>query len=555
MPHPTSKNIYSCSTKMIPSSVTDWSFERLRWFNQRQPHDRNVSQRGVYIHEPFRKANEIRLLNLRGGKPGDIIKADLETVNVREGRDHGYDAISYTWADENGDATKCCSLEIGSHGLLLPITRNCDAVLRRVQKYTNRVWIDAVCINQNDIQERAKQVDLMSMIYTGASRTFAYLGEATDDSDSVLRNLAVGTWTPPHLLEPFFGRPYFSRVWVVQEIALSQHIIMMCGETCEKWTDFMDSGHLRRIYTQSVYQTFPTVFKLDPQHHLRSASLLDVLHLGRSCKASDPRDKVFGLMALVTAEQRLSANYSMSTADLYTEIAKGFDKSQARGIVAILGNLCYRSDEARAQTQGLPTWVPDWSQCESILLHRAPEAMEWLLNHDLIFQDNDETALFLRGKIVGTLDALSKSSEVVKTVIHLSNSRPGSFRELPSAYQEKSVYVFETATTTTSSERMAQTLNSGRRSSPRALQRRLPLRNYAFLVALLDHPKAADGYTLAQYQEKLQAFENIKDRPRLLDRGDEVQSYQLLGFIEIVSLRTLTQFGPWGTDPCTIRIV
>lgn len=509
----------------------------------------------LYKHEPFRKADEIRLLNLRGGKPGDIIKADLETVNVREGRDHGYDAISYTWADENGDATKCCSLEIGSHGLLLPITRNCDAVLRRVQKYTDRVWIDAVCINQKDIQERARQVDLMSMIYIGASRTFAYVGEATDDSDSVLRNLAAGTWTPLRLLEPFFGRPYFSRVWVVQEIALSQHIIMMCGETSEKWTHFMDSGHLRRIYTESVYQTFPTVFKLDPKHHLRSATLLDVLHLGRSCKASDPRDKVFGLMALVTAEQRLSANYSMSTADLYTQIAKGFDKSQASGIVAILGNLCYRSDEARAQTQGLPTWVPDWSQCEPTLLHRAPEAVGWLMNNDPIFQDNDETALFLRGKIVGTLDALSKSSEVAKTVIHLSNSRPGSWRELPSAYGEKSVYVFETATTTTSTERMAQTLNSGRRSSPRALQRRLPLRNHAFLVALLDHPKAADRYTLAQYQQKLKAFEDIKDRPRLLDRGDEVQSYHLLGFIEIVSFGSLTQVVPWGTDPCTIRIV
>lgn len=429
--------------------------QKIEMFQSAQPRDRTVSQRGVYKHEPIRKADEIRLLNLRGCKPGDIIKADLETVNVREGRDHGYDAVSYTWADENGESTKCCSLEIGSHGLLLPITRNCDAVLRWVQKYTDRVWIEAVCINQNDIQERAKQVDLMSMIYTGASRTFAYVGEATDDSDSVLRNLAAGTWAPSHLLEPFFGRPYFSRVWVVQEIALSQHIIMMCGDTSERWTSSMDSENLRRIYTQSVYQTFPTVFKLDRQHHLRSATLLDVLHLGRSCKASDPRDKVFGLMALVTAEQRLSANYSMSTADLYTQIAKGFDKSQVFGMIAILGNLCYRSDEARAKTQGLPTWVPDWSQCEPTLLHRAPEAMEWLKNHDPIFQDNDETALFLRGKIVGTLDALRKSSEVAKPVIHLSNPRPGSWRELPSACGEKSVYVFETATTTTSTQRMA----------------------------------------------------------------------------------------------------
>lgn len=520
-----------------------------------QPLNQKVSQRGLYEHEPIRKADEIRLLNLRGGKSGEIIKADLETVNVRGGRSHEYDAISYTWADENDDATKCCSLEIGSHGLLLPITRNCDTVLRRVQKYTNRVWIDAVCINQNDIQERAKQVDLMSMIYIGASRTFAFVGEAKDDSDLVLRNLAAGTWTPPHLLESFFERPYFSRVWVVQEIALSQHIILLCGEIAQKWTNFMDSENLRQIYTQSFYETFPTVFKLDRQHRLRSATLLDILHLGRTCNASDPRDKVFGLMALVSAEYRLSANYSMSTADLYTQIATKFYKSQDIGMVAVLGNLCYRSGEARAQTRGLPTWVPDWNQCEPTLLQRAPEAVEYLRCHEPIFEDNDTTALFLNGRLRGTLDALSKSSQAIKTVIHLSNSKSRPWEELPSVHGDKSVYIFETTPTAEPTGRITQMLNSGRRSSLRATQIRFSRTNYAFLVALLDHPKAAKTFTLAQYQEKLKAFGDVKDRPRFLDGGDETQTYQLLGFIEIVSFGTLAQVVAWDEEPCTIRIV
>lgn len=530
-------------------------FQKIVMVQSAQPLDQNVSQRGFYEHEPIRKADEIRLLNLRGGKPEEIIKADLETVNIREGRGHDYDAISYTWADENDDATKCCSLEIGSHGLLLPIPRNCDTVLRRVQKYTNRVWIDAVCINQNDIQERAKQVDLMSMIYIGASRTFAYVGEAKDDSDLVLGNLAAGTWTPPHLLESFFERPYFSRVWVVQEIALSQHIIMLCGEIPQKWTNFMDSENLRQIYTQSFYETFPTVFKLDRQYRLRSATLLDILHLGRTCNASDPRDKVFGLMALVSAEYRLSANYSMSTADLYTQIATEFYKSQDIGMLAVLGNLCYRSDEARAQTQGLPTWVPDWNQCEPTLLQRAPEAVEYLRCHEPIFDDNDATALFLNGRLGGTLDALSKSSRFIKTVIHLSSSKPRPYEKLPSAYGDKSVYIFETTPTTEPTGRMTQMPNSSRRSSLSATQIGFPRKNYAFLVALLDHPKASKTYTLAQCQEKLKAFGDVKDRPRLLDGGDETQTYHLLGFIEIVSSGTLAQAVPWDEEPCTIRIV
>ena len=199
------------------------------------------------------------MLNLRPGKPGVIIKADIETVRIRVPR--SYDAISYTWADESGDDTKCCCLSIGPHGLLLPITRNCDAVLRRVRKYTNRVWIDAVCINQDDIQERGKQVDLMPKVYLGASRTLAYVGEASDDSDTVLRNLAAGVWTSPYLLSLFFARQYFSRVWVVQEVALSTRIIMMCGDTAVKWTGFMQNEpletDLHRELLRNISHAFP----------------------------------------------------------------------------------------------------------------------------------------------------------------------------------------------------------------------------------------------------------------------------------------------------------
>lgn len=174
-----------------------------------------MDQAAGYEYEPIREADEIRLLCLRHGTLGGIITGDLETVRIQESR--YYDAISYTWADEHGDTTKCCSLRIGSSDALLPITRSCDSVLRQVRKHTSRVWIDAVCINQDDIQERGQQVDLMPLIYKGASRTFAYVGETANDSDIVLRNLSEGVWTPPYLLDSFFARPYFWRVWVVQD--------------------------------------------------------------------------------------------------------------------------------------------------------------------------------------------------------------------------------------------------------------------------------------------------------------------------------------------------
>lgn len=361
-PPRTSKVIFAFSTKTMPTSATP----RLSngsgthaWHNSR---GENVDQPAMDKYEPLRERNDIRLLKFRPGNIGDIVQADPETVSVRTGR-HYYDAISYTWADENGDATKCCSLKIGSSGLLLPITRNCDSVLRRVHKYTDRVWIDAVCIDQDNIRERGHQVDLMPRIYKSAVRTFSYVGEATEDSDLVLRNLAKGIWTPPHLLDSFFARPYSSRVWVVQEVALSKSITMVCGNTVVEWIGLMQGEYMRQLYTSSYYESFPTVFRLSRQYRIGAANLLDALLLGRSCNASDPRDKVFGLLGIVHEEGRPPANYSLSTAEVYVQIVMYLLKVQKRGLDVILGNLCHRSDESRVQMKDLPHWVPDWSQC------------------------------------------------------------------------------------------------------------------------------------------------------------------------------------------------
>lgn len=438
--HCTSKVHPLFPTNMMLISDTTRSFERLISSRQRIPSGETMNQPVVYKYEHLREADEIRLLHLHRGKSGDPLRADLETVRIRESR--YYKAISYTWADESGDTTKCCSLEIGSPGSLLPITRSCDSVLRQVRNHTSWIWIDAVCINQEDVQERGKQVDLMPQIYKCASQTFAYVGEASEDSGLILRNLAKGIWTPPHLLDPFFARPYFSRVWVVQEVALSKRMIMICGDTAVQWTEFMTHGLLQQIYTSSYSETFPTILRLDERHIAGSTTLLDALLLGRSCKASDPRDKIFGLLGLVSTTDRPPANYSMSTAEVYTQIAMYLLKVQKLGLDLILGNLCHRSDEARAQTGHLPSWVPDWSQCEPTFSQRGLQVSGFLRDQNPIFEYKGNKGLFLEGHIVGTLKTLEEHANVIHIFMHLSNSRSRTSRKLPPAYRDKRVYVF-----------------------------------------------------------------------------------------------------------------
>lgn len=432
----------------MPTSAAPNLLKTLSLSGKRSRHGGTVDQPALYKYEPIREGDDFRLLNLRRGKPGDVIRADLRTLPFHSRR--AYSAVSYTWADENGDTTKCCNLEIGPRRLLLPITRNCDSVLRRVREYAKWVWIDAVCIDQDNVRERSRQVDMMALVYKCASRTFAYIGEASDGSDLVLRNLSDGVWTPPHLLGPFFARSYFSRVWVVQEVALSRNVIMICGDTAVPWT--LKEG-LRQIYTSSYYDTFPTLFHIERIHQLQLATILEALLMGRSCHASDPRDKVFGLLGLVDVLRRPSANYSMSTAELYTKITTDLYEPYLRELDVILGNLCHRSDEARQQTKNLPSWVPDWNQCEPTLLQRVPHARKFLASQDPIFEYKNETGLFLRGIILGTLDTLKENTNISIIDIHLSNSRSRSVATLPPVYRGRAL-----ETQRTEADRLLQAL-------------------------------------------------------------------------------------------------
>lgn len=556
-------------------------FTRLILSGQSSPRGDTMDQVAGYKYEPIREANEIRLLYLHDGKPGDIIRAELEVVRIQ--KSHYYDAISYTWADENGDTTKCCSLKIGSPGALLPITRSCDSVLRRVRKLTSWIWIDAVCINQQDVQERGKQVDLMPLIYKGASRTFAYVGEAADGSDFVLKNLSEGVWTSPYLLDLFFARPYFSRVWVVQEIALSKSITMMCGDNAVQWTKFMTHEHLQQIYTSSYFETFPTVLRLDQRYLSSSTSILDALLLGRSCNASDPRDKVFGLLGLVSAEGRPPADYSMSTAELYTKIAMYLLKIQRWGLDVILGNLCYRSDRARAHTKNLPSWVPDWSQRGSTLLQRVPRLLSFLKDQDPIFEYNDGPGLFLKGKIVSSLKTLENSADIIQIFIHLSNSRSRSSPMLPPEYSNRRVYVFSPMSKDDifGDEEWEDPDLDSSSLAPGAFYGEI-----AFLVARVNGGEAARVGASAQQegesQEMLGALGGAEDgsgslavgdaTPRkaptvLRDGSDGANNFELLGFVHIHSHRRLAKIATWinllgdeyqpmyTTKLCTIKIV
>lgn len=184
-----------------------------------------------------------------------------------------YVAISHCW----GDAKDLCSVSINKTEVSL--RKHVAAMLSSLYKYhrLDCVWLDMVCINQSDLNEKAEQVSLMGQIYGKAEQVYAWLGESDCEVDHIVevlrqfRDFKSCGKSPEHmdaaerlsfyresfvriyqarigllpessdlddeslheefnLLRPFFTIPYWSRVWIVQELILAKTVILCYGQ-------------------------------------------------------------------------------------------------------------------------------------------------------------------------------------------------------------------------------------------------------------------------------------------------------------------------------------
>jgi hypothetical protein len=186
------------------------------------------------------------------------IKCSLFHVKLSDCRN--YEALSYVW----GSATERVS--ISCNGRQLDITSTLASALQLLSKGSESriLWIDQICINQDDNEEKTRQVALMRDIFQRSERTIAWLGDSSLDSDlaidycsrlllSIFSDKSVATLDSPdqaplRLFDPrlkpssnepsraeavaltrLLKRPWFSRVWVVQEVGVSDEVVAMCG--------------------------------------------------------------------------------------------------------------------------------------------------------------------------------------------------------------------------------------------------------------------------------------------------------------------------------------
>lgn len=211
------------------------------------------------------KPKHIRVLTVRQGFTGDTIECTLTPRPLTSPQYSSpidqvlpYEALSYHW----GNGLASFKIKIYTEGFpgFFGVRPNLHAALNqlRLPDRPRRLWIDAICINQDDDDEKNAQVSLMADIYSKAQSVCVWLGEASLDSNLALNfisrivnlddfdRLVVDRRTPQEwaALSSLMRRAWFSRRWVVQEIALASRATLYCGDAYVDWSDFADAVSL-----------------------------------------------------------------------------------------------------------------------------------------------------------------------------------------------------------------------------------------------------------------------------------------------------------------------
>lgn len=387
---------------------------------------------------------EIRLLEILPSRCHfSTIRGALSTVSTRD--EPQYETLSYTW----GASTKGASICIDRR-YRIPVTDNLLLALRRLRHPSEprTIWIDAICINQTDLQERSEQVAIMGEIYASARSVNVWLGEVNYVGvlmtllfqyawyrilyDS-LRKLVHFSWPMyyrasaalvsswPQAMDAAICNtvPMWSeRAWVVQEFILSHRAHICFGRFRVPWK-FDHFGEVDRLARQ-LDVTLPHYAAF--MHRMATVDLLraetgnrdlyrrqspsNILRLVSGSKATDSRDMVYSLLSLLDPEENvlITPDYTNSCAEVYAR-ATYASIERHHGSLEILFRKTFRS---RA-VEDLPTWAVDYRNVNS--KHTPSDAWRTSIGSQAFTESAaimsaDSKTLTLNGVMVASIAAL-----------------------------------------------------------------------------------------------------------------------------------------------------
>jgi hypothetical protein len=303
-------------------------------------------------------SDEIRLLELLPGDHDSDLVVNLHVKELQQGLQ--YTTLSYVWGKER------CPHPVQVNGKHLMIGRNLDCALRHIRDNTTdllagttMLWVDALCIDQTDVQERSQQVRLMGQIYASAIDMVIWLGPERQDTTFILAKirggeLPEGTEVLPVLkaLKRLCRRPWFGRLWIAQELALSTDPNVLIGHHSLRWNcfhEFVSRIHdMTTVVIHGESKELPSlacvyfrraskrVINLGNTKRNVDSSFSSQLEDTASLLASDPRDKVYGLLDICNP-----ASDNFDCVDIKPDYTKSVQRVFAEATYAILlGDYC-----------------------------------------------------------------------------------------------------------------------------------------------------------------------------------------------------------------------
>lgn len=376
----------------------------------------------LYLRQLETQAREIRMLAIQPGDHDDPIVCRFRYVRLNEEASHHqqYDALSYSWGYPKSLAT--ITLQPGSTGDQaqhdLSITPSAKEAIRRLRhkSHVKNLWIDAVCIRQDDLKERAQQVSMMTTVYERAQTVHVWLGEhvgtelalqlvrdahnynhrvceggercrcegsrhspvelieaAVREKDpSEYRGLSpifqhyqqkfgehllpyaggIGGISIHKLLSQMFDNAWFRRSWVVREVLFAQSVVVHCGPQMVTWAEVVDLNS---------WITTPEFLAIEPHDIFASItmpSLWQDLQVSKPCKSTastflEPNHTRHSVLAVYMSSLNLQSTEARDK--LFAVLPFGRETSNEEDLPAEL-----RPDYVKSEQQVFADFTKRW---------------------------------------------------------------------------------------------------------------------------------------------------------------------------------------------------
>ena len=338
---------------------------------------------GTFVYRALNPSiRQFRLLRLEKANGHDLatspLNAELEMYALDQCPQ--FDCISYAWGPEVGGRT------ISIAGNAIPVTRNLHdvlCILRDASSACSYLWVDALCINQQDLAERSQQVTLMREIYSKASTVHIWLGRGDDTTANTLRVVdrasQRSTLDQPELhllqgainglesrdLEMIFRNTWWDRLWTIQEAVLASNPQARLGDHSIHFPRLlMGILAIFRLRNQNQPGCILPYFMMrlalkfaapimaaseSNRHDLKS--IPDLLAALRGSQVTVMHDRIYGMLGLLPRELGIIPDYSVPLDTVYADfILRVIQHERSLDILALGG-----MHELR--TAQLPSWA------------------------------------------------------------------------------------------------------------------------------------------------------------------------------------------------------